>query len=57
MTTKRRAYERASFNAPLSSYLQFEVTVQQGSLPPDFHRVGYSLQLGLSFSDPGSVEH
>jgi len=57
LTTKRRAYERASFNAPISSYLQFKVTVQHGSLPPDFHRLGYSLQLGLSFSDPGSVEH
>jgi hypothetical protein len=57
LSSKRQAYERASFNAPISSYLQFKVTVQHGSLPPDFHTLGYSLQIGLSFSDPGSVEH
>jgi hypothetical protein len=56
LSAESHSYMRASFNAPLSSYVQFKVTVQHGALPPDFHSLGYTLQLGLSFSDPGSAE-
>lgn len=57
LSAESHSYTRASFNAPLSSYVQFKVTVQHGALPPNFHSLGYTLQLGLSFSDPGSAEH
>jgi hypothetical protein len=57
LSAESHSYLRASFNAPLSSYVQFKVTVQHGALPPDFHSLGYTLQLGLAFSDPGSAEH
>jgi hypothetical protein len=57
LSAESHSYMRASVSAPLSSYVQFKVTVQHGALPPDFHSLGYTLQLGLSFSDPGSVEH
>lgn len=57
LSAESHSYVRASFNAPLSSYVQIKVTVQHGALPPDFHSLGYTLQLGLSFSDPGSAEH
>jgi hypothetical protein len=57
LSAESHSYTRATYNAPLSSYLAFKVTVQHGALPPDFRSLGYTLQLGLSFSDPGSTEH
>jgi hypothetical protein len=57
LSTSRQAYYKIAFLAPISSYLQFKISVQSGSLPPDFRILGHSLQVGLSFSDPGGVEH
>jgi hypothetical protein len=57
LSAESHSYTRASYNAPFSSFLSFKITVQHGSLPPDFRSLGYTLQLGLSFSDPGSSEH
>jgi hypothetical protein len=56
-SAESHSYMRAAVSAPLSSYVQFKVSVQHGALPPDFHSLGYTLQLGLNFSDPGSAEH
>lgn len=57
LSAESHSYVRATYSEPVSSFLTFKVTVQHGSLPPDFRSLGYTLQLGLSFSDPGSFEH
>ena len=57
LSSARQGYSKIAFLAPISSYLQFKISVQSGSLPPDFRILGHSLQVGLSFSDPGGVEH
>lgn len=56
-STGTRSYWRASVVEPLSSYLQFKVSVQHGGLPPDFRMLAYSLNLGLTFTNPGSSEY
>ena len=56
-STGTRSYWRASLIEPLSSYLQFKVTVQHGGLPPDFRLLAYSLNLGLTFTNPGGSEY
>jgi hypothetical protein len=54
---QRHSYWRGSLNAPLSANFQFKLTVQHGSLPPDFHALDYSLGLGFTFTPSGSTEH
>ncbi|HEY1938514.1 MAG TPA: hypothetical protein VGJ33_11320 [Candidatus Angelobacter sp.] len=54
---RRHSYWRSSLNAPLSANFQFKLTVQHGSLPPDFRILDYSLNLGLTFTNPGTTEH
>jgi hypothetical protein len=56
-STRTRSYWRASLIEPLSSYVQFKVTVQHGGIPPDFRLLAYSLNLGLTFTNPGSSEY
>jgi hypothetical protein len=57
LTKQQRSYWRGSFVIPASTYVQFKVTVQHGGLPPDFDYLGYSLNLGLTFLNPGYSEH
>lgn len=57
LSHQRRSYWRGSLNAPLSSTFQFKLTVQHGSLPPDFHALDYSLSLGFTFTTSGTTEH
>lgn len=57
MSDQRRSYWRGSLNAPLSSNFQFKLTVQHGSLPPDFHALDYSLSLGFTLTTSGATEH
>lgn len=52
-----RIYQRITFIAPFSAYLQLRVTWQHGSLPPAFQYVGNQVTVGFTFSNPGSVEH
>jgi len=56
-STRTRSYWRASLIEPLSTYVQFKVSVQHGGLPPDFRLLAYSLNLGLTFTNPGSSEY
>ncbi len=53
----RHSYLRASVGLPLTSNLQFQITEQHGSLPPDFRVLGNTLTIGLTFANPGSSEH
>jgi hypothetical protein len=52
-----RIYQRITFIAPFSAYLQLRATWQHGALPPVFQYVGNEVTLGLAFSNPGSSEH
>lgn len=52
-----RVYQRITFIAPFSAYLQLRATWQHGSLPPVFQFVGNEVSVGLAFSNPGSSEH
>ena len=42
---------------PVSTLVQLKVTVQHGGLPPDFDYLSYSVNLGLTFGNPGYSEH
>lgn len=53
----RRSFLRGSFIEPLTSNLQFQVTLLRGSLPPDFRFLGNTAVIGLTFTNPGSSEH
>jgi hypothetical protein len=57
LSTRTRFYWRAALVEPLSSFLQFKVGVQHGSLPPDFRLLAYSLSIGLTFTNPNSSEY
>lgn len=57
LTRQRRSYTRISYNVPFSTYFGLKVTVQKGSLPPDFHTLGYTLTLGVTLLNPGISEH
>jgi hypothetical protein len=56
-STRTRSYWRTSLVEPLSSYVQFKVSVQHGELPPDFRRLAYSLNIGLTLTNPGNSEY
>ncbi len=57
LTKQQRTYWRGDFIVPVATLVQFKVTVQHGGLPPDFAYLGYSLNLGLTFANPGYSEH
>lgn len=57
LSTARHSYFHGTFNAPLSQYLSFQVTVLHGSLPPDFRVLATTVNLGLTVTNPGSSEH
>jgi hypothetical protein len=57
LSKEQRSYWRGSFVMPVSTLIQFKVTVQHGGLPPDFDYLGYSVNLGLTFGNPGYSEH
>jgi len=57
LTKQQRSYWRVSFVIPASTLVQFKVTVQHGDLPPDFDYLGYSVNLGFTFLNPGYSEH
>ena len=57
LTKERQPYVRTSFIMPLTAFLQFKVTAQHGSLPPNFHALGWAVQVGISISNTSSVEH
>ncbi|HEX3685094.1 MAG TPA: hypothetical protein VHU83_21345 [Bryobacteraceae bacterium] len=57
LTRQRRSYTRISYNVPFSTYFGLKVTVQKGSLPPDFHTLGYTLTVGVTLLNPGISEH
>lgn len=56
-STRTRSYWRTSLVEPLSSYVQFKVSVQHGELPPDFRRLAYSLNIGVTLTNPGNSEY
>ena len=57
LSNQRRSYTRISYSVPFSTYLAFKTTMQKGSLPPDFHSLGYSLSIGITLLNPGISEH
>ncbi len=57
LTTGRQPYVRTSLIVPLTAFLQFKTTAQHGSLPPDFHALGWSVQIGITIANTSSVEH
>jgi hypothetical protein len=57
LTKQQRNYWRGSYVVPISTLVQFKVTVQHGGLPPSFNYLGYTLNLGLTFGNPGFSEH
>ena len=57
LSKQQRSYWRGSFIVPVSTLIQFKLTVQHGGLPPDFDYLGYSVNLGLTFGNPGYSEH
>jgi hypothetical protein len=57
LTKQQRSFWRGSFIVPVSTYVQFKVTVLHGGLPPDFDYLGYSVNVGLTFGNPGYSEH
>ena len=57
LTKQQRSYWRGSYIVPVSTLVQFKVTVQHGGLPPDFAYLGYSVNIGLTFGNPGYSEH
>lgn len=57
VSTRTRYYWRAALVEPLSSFVQFKVSVQHGSLPPDFRLLAYSLNIGLTFTNPNNSEY
>jgi hypothetical protein len=57
LTKQQRSYWRGSYVLPVSTLVSFKVTVQHGGLPPDFHYLGYTLNIGLTFANPGYSEH
>jgi hypothetical protein len=52
-----RSYQRITFVAPISAYVQIRSTWQHGSLPPLFQYVDNQVTFGLTYSNPGSSEH
>jgi hypothetical protein len=57
LTKQQRSYWRGSYIIPVSTVVSFKVTVQHGGLPPDFKYLGYAVNLGLTFGNPGYSEH
>jgi hypothetical protein len=57
LSKEQRRYWRGSYVVPVSTLVSFKVTVQHGGLPPDFHYLGYTLNIGLTFANPGYSEH
>ena len=57
LTKQQRSYWRGSYVIPVSTLVNLKFTVQHGGLPPDFNYLGYSLNLGLTFGNPGYSEH
>jgi hypothetical protein len=57
LTRRGRQYIRLALNWPISSFVAVTTAVQHGSLPPNFTAIGWTLSIGLSFSNPGTVEH
>jgi hypothetical protein len=53
----RRSFLRGTLIEPLTGNLQFQVTAIRGSLAPDFHALGNTVTIGLTFANPGSSEH
>ena len=49
----RRSFLRGTLIEPLTGNLQFQVTVLRGSLAPDFHSLGNTVTIGLTFANPG----
>jgi hypothetical protein len=52
-----REYNRVTLIIPISAYFQIRASRQQGTLPPEFQYVGNLFTLGVTFSNPGSIEH
>ena len=52
-----RTYNRITLIMPFSAYFQVRASWQHGTLPPEFQCVGNLFTLGVTFSNPGSVEH
>jgi len=52
-----RPYNRITLIMPFSAYFQVRASWQHGTLPPEFQCVGNLFTLGVTFSNPGSVEH
>lgn len=52
-----RTYEKLTLIMPLSAYLQLRAAWQHGTLPPVFQYAANVFTLGVTFSNPGSVEH
>jgi hypothetical protein len=57
LTSHERSYWRGSLIVPLATFVSFKLTVQRGGLPPDFKYVGYTVNLGVTFANPGYSEH
>jgi hypothetical protein len=57
LTKQQRSYWRGSYVVPVSTLVSFKVTIQHGGLPPDFAYLGYSMNIGLTFGNPGYSEH
>ena len=57
LSKQQMSYWRGAYSIPFSTYITFKVTVQHGALPPDFHYLGYNVNVGLTFGNPGYSEH
>jgi len=57
LASGRRSFLRGTLIEPLTANLQFQVTALRGSLAPDFHALGNTVTIGLTFANPGSSEH
>ena len=57
LTKDRQPYVRTNLIVPLTAFLQFKTTAQHGSLPPDFHALGWSVQVGITVSNTSNIEH
>jgi len=57
LSKQQMTYWRGAYSLPFSNYVTFKVTVQHGALPPDFHYLGYNVNVGLTFANPGYSEH
>jgi hypothetical protein len=57
LTKQQRSYWRGDFIVPISTLVQFKVTVLHGGLPPDYAYLGYNVNIGFTFANPGYSEH